>query len=337
MQSVLVRIVGVMWLATAAAWSTVERADAQSLIDQQQPIIDTTVGGLAIGGASGQGLAQVITQGLTGLLTELRFPVTCSRGDLVIEVQGVEADRPNGVVLTSQTVSGATLPAFSPSPPSFRRLALSAPLLLSDGDRFAIVLRSAGECGVSRGPIGDSYPGGNLFFDSRPNTAGVWVCVCDFPGARFDLPFQTVVAVKPPALSVLIDIKPGSESNSINLRSAGVIPVAIFGSSTFDATTIDPDSISLAGAGVRMVGKSGRFLCHQDDVNRDGHVDLVCEVETFQFAIEPGESVAVLVAQTVDGLTVRGEDDVRIVPDCSVAPSRSARRGRGTPGHREGC
>jgi hypothetical protein len=313
MWNTLVRIVAVLWLAASAAFPTV--AHAEPLIDQQQPIIDATVGGLAVGGASQQGLAQVVTQGSTGFLTEVRFPVTCSSGDLIVEIQGVDGDRPNGIVLTSQTVPGSTLPAFSPSPPSFRSLALSTPVLLSSGEPFAIVLSSAGACGVFRGPTGDPYPGGDLFFDARPNQQGIWVCVCEFPDARFDLPFQTIVAVDQTFLAVLIDIKPGADPNSINLSSAGVIPVAILSSDTFDARTIDPDSVRLAGAAVKMVGKSGKLLCHEEDVNGDGHADLVCQIETVQLAIEPGESVAVLVATTASGQTVRGEGSVRIVPD----------------------
>jgi hypothetical protein len=315
MWNTLVRIVAVLWLAGSATFSTVAHAGAEPLVDQEQPIIDATVGGLAIGGASQQGLAQVVTQGSTGFLTEVRFPVTCSSGDLIVEIQGVDGDRPNGIVLTSQTVPGSTLPPFSPSPPSFRSLALSTPVSLSSGERFAIVLSSAGACGVFRGPTGDPYAGGDLFFDTRPNPQGIWICECEFLDARFDLPFQTIVAVDQTFLAVLIDIKPGAYPNSINLGSAGVIPVAILSSETFDARTIDPESVRLAGAAVRMVGKSGKLLCHEEDVNGDGHVDLVCQVETVELAIEPGESVAMLVATTASGQTVRGEDSVRIVPD----------------------
>jgi N-acetylneuraminic acid mutarotase len=121
----------------------------------------------------------------------------------------------------------------------------------------------------------------------------------------------------PPDLvvSVDIDIKPGSDPNSINLSSAGVIPVAILSSETFDATTVDPDTVCLAGARVKMVGKGNRFLCHEEDIDGDGWLDLVCQVYTAQFMIEPGESVAVLEAETFDGTPIRGEDAIRIVPD----------------------
>lgn len=114
---------------------------------------------------------------------------------------------------------------------------------------------------------------------------------------------------------VMIDIKPGSDPNSINLGSAGVIPVAIFSSDTFDATTINPETVTLAGAKVKMAGKSGKYLWHEEDVNMDGLMDIVCQVYTNQFEIETGETVAVLTAETHEGMAVFGEDSVRIVQE----------------------
>ncbi len=117
-------------------------------------------------------------------------------------------------------------------------------------------------------------------------------------------------------LSAEIDIKPGSATNSINLNSAGVIPVAILSSNVFDPTTIDPETVSLAGAKVKIIGKSGKYLCHDDeDINEDGLSDKVCQVYTEHFLIEPGESVAILEAETYEGVPIRGEDTVRIVQD----------------------
>ena len=124
-----------------------------------------------------------------------------------------------------------------------------------------------------------------------------------------------ILRASPPITEVDIDIKPGSDPNSINLNSAGVVPVAILSSDTFDATTVDPDTVNLAGARVKMVGKSGKYLAHEEDVNGDGMIDLVCHIYTAEFMIEVGESVAVLEGDTYDGTPVRGEDSVRIVPD----------------------
>ena len=51
-----------------------------------------------------------------------------------------------------------------------------------------------------------------------------------------------------PTLAVNIDIKPGSDPNSINLSAKGVLPVAILGAENFDVTEIDPTTVRLADA-----------------------------------------------------------------------------------------
>ena len=119
----------------------------------------------------------------------------------------------------------------------------------------------------------------------------------------------------PVPLTVSIDIMPGSDLNNINLSSAGLIPVAILSSETFDATTVNEDTIFLAGAIVKLAGQSGNFLCQERDVNKDDNVDLVCDVETAEFLITPGDSTAELTAETFDGTLIQGTDSIRIVPD----------------------
>ena len=152
--------------------------------------------------------------------------------------------------------------------------------------------------------------------DSRLDFGEDWVSLdwqgLNVPnGSYFNVTLQIAVSV----IDVIIDIKPGSDPNSINLSSAGVIPIAILSSHTFDATTVNPDTVSLAGASVKLVGKSGKYLCHEEEVNGDSLLDLVCQVYTVEFMIEEGESVAVLEAETYDGSRIRGEDSIHIVPD----------------------
>ena len=113
---------------------------------------------------------------------------------------------------------------------------------------------------------------------------------------------------------VAIDIKPGSFPNSINLGSAGVVPVAILSSATFDATQVDPGTVVLAGATVRLIGKGSKYSCRPQDVNSDALIDLLCHIETAEFAIQSGESAAVLKAKTFGGQAIRGEDLLSIVP-----------------------
>jgi hypothetical protein len=74
----------------------------------------------------------------------------------------------------------------------------------------------------------------------------------------------------PPVLEVDIDIKPGSDPNSINLESKGVVPVALLTTDDFDASTVDPVTVEFAGASpLRWV---------IEDVDGDGDVDLLFHV-----------------------------------------------------------
>jgi hypothetical protein len=124
------------------------------------------------------------------------------------------------------------------------------------------------------------------------------------------------VITGPTALEVQIDIKPGSYPNSINPGSNGVVPVAILGSETFDVTWVDDTTIALAGSGVAVKGKSGsKLMSHLEDVNDDGFMDLVVQVETED--LSPGElesGTAILTGTLLNGLPITGSDSIVVVP-----------------------
>ena len=50
----------------------------------------------------------------------------------------------------------------------------------------------------------------------------------------------------------------------------GAVPVAMFGSASFNVEDIDPGTLILASAGVKMVGKSDKLLCSTKFVDADG-------------------------------------------------------------------
>lgn len=110
-----------------------------------------------------------------------------------------------------------------------------------------------------------------------------------------------------------IDIKPGTDENSINLGSNGVVPVAILGSATFDASTVDPSTVTLEGAYARLKGNSGNYGSMQD-ANGDGYLDLVVQVTTQDLGLVEGATTATLTALTFSGLPIVGSDSVTIVP-----------------------
>jgi len=118
-------------------------------------------------------------------------------------------------------------------------------------------------------------------------------------------------------LQVAIDIKPGSDPNSINPMSKGKIPVAILSTEGFDAPSqIDQNSLTL------RFGSTGNepslAFCNPkgEDINGDGLIDLVCHFYTQDtgFGVQCGDTEGVLKGMTKDGISIQGIDSVRIVP-----------------------
>jgi len=56
-----------------------------------------------------------------------------------------------------------------------------------------------------------------------------------------------IATIPEPAIEVAVDIKPGTCPNPVNVKSTGVLPIAILGSEEFDVTDVDVASIQLAG------------------------------------------------------------------------------------------
>ena len=195
--------------AIVGAATVVGDARAALIVDQEQPFVAGTVGGVAVGGFYDQRIAQAVTPGVNGRLGAVAVPVVCEASStLEVEIQGVTAGVPDGSVLARFSVQGSELPSSYPAPPAMRLLELPTPIEQRAGTPFAIVLDSPGDCGMFRGLSGDSYPGGNGYFDSRPNPVGLWVCMCEFAGERWDFPFRTFVAADtvPPRLTMSADV-----------------------------------------------------------------------------------------------------------------------------------
>ena len=123
-----------------------------------------------------------------------------------------------------------------------------------------------------------------------------------------------VLFIEVDAIKVSIDIKPGSYPNSINLGSNGNVPTAILSSATFDATTVDPETVTLADAKVRVVGKKSKLQATVEDVNGDGLKDLLVHIDTNGLQLTAGDTEAVLKGLTDNGEPIVGKDTIRIVP-----------------------
>jgi hypothetical protein len=227
-----------------------------AVIDQEQPEIDLEAEWLLI--TDQQEVAQTVTAGISGFLTEVRFPVGlgldagASKGQhqspLVIEIQGVsEEGQPNGVV--RGWASFEELPDCLDLHDDeviilwcWRRFVFPEPVRFSAGEQFAIVLRAfvspfvdARSYTIPPGPMNvDSYPGGNGYV--RSSSAGEWGCLCD--GSGFDLPFQTFVlpddADNTPSGENIVVSQTASDGASVTL---GFTQVDVAGQTTVTAVS----------------------------------------------------------------------------------------------------
>lgn len=142
---------------------------------------------------------------------------------------------------------------------------------------------------------------------------------------------------------IAVDIKPGSCPSPLNVRSQGVLPVAIYGSDSIDVTTIDPASIFLTReGGEEMVPVAPIRLSYDDagtpsegepcacdgtddglddDLNNDGITDLTLKFKVQDLvaglALDEVESKTiiplVMLGETENGSLIMGEDCVKII------------------------
>jgi hypothetical protein len=165
------------------------------LVSDQVSKLDPAGYPLAIGGASRQVLAQVVSPGVDGRLMAIGLPVACAadpRNQLVIDVVDVVAGQPGITVLQRTVIPNAALTGGFGSPPRYRRLDLAAGVPIRRRRPIGFVLWSKGLCTTLPGQIGNPYAGGDSYFQALPNPPG-WVPLTTGTG-RSDLAFQTWVA-----------------------------------------------------------------------------------------------------------------------------------------------
>jgi hypothetical protein len=123
-----------------------------------------------------------------------------------------------------------------------------------------------------------------------------------------------------PIFEVSIDIKPGSDPNSINACSRGLVSVAILATDTFSpANVIDPESCTLEGHGLAIRGKT-RYLWSIEDVDGDGDDDLVLKFETENLELQEGPDELEVSCNAGDFV---GSDSVNVVRGTDTCPDGS--------------
>jgi len=151
------------------------------------------------------------------------------------------------------------------------------------------------------GPYFVTEAGGALFFTADDGTHGreLW----------------GLLTLAPKIIRVDIDIKPGSDPNSINCNNRkAVIAVVILTTEDFDATAVDHTTVTFEGASETHVDKnSGDPHRHEEDVDRDGDMDLVFHFRLGDTDLACDSTEGTLRGETFDGQAIEGSDAVRMI------------------------
>ena len=116
-------------------------------------------------------------------------------------------------------------------------------------------------------------------------------------------------------VEVAIDVKPGSDPNSVNCNNEkGVIAVAILTTDDVDATTVDHATVTFEGASETHVDKkTGQPRRHEEDVDGDGDIDLVLHFRLGDTGLDCDSTEGELTGETFDGQAIEGADAVRMI------------------------
>ena len=139
---------------------------------------------------------------------------------------------------------------------------------------------------------------------------------------------NVVLEVTPTSIDVDIDIKPGSFPNSLNVKSKGVLPVAILGTADFDVMTVNASTVVLTWRGISLPAGEGvpPLRWALEDVNRDGFMDIGLKYSmeaagTVTLTDEAsGPLTMMFMGNLMDGTRMSGEDTVRIINKRYVGP-----------------
>jgi hypothetical protein len=114
-------------------------------------------------------------------------------------------------------------------------------------------------------------------------------------------------------VQLALDVRPGTDVNTVNVDSPGVIPVAIVTTDTFDATTVDAGSVCFGDAEdpAQRDCTEAHGHGHVEDVNGDARPDLLLHFEVRETGIDRGDATACLTGKTFAGVSVEGCDSVR--------------------------
>ena len=186
---------------------------------------------------------------------------------------------------------------------------------------------------------------GTLLFVAGEQQIDIYDVYPDLPEFRGSIPLEgsrifsiatlpcsaapSLISAVPSQIEVAVDIKPKNCPNRLNVRSRGVMKVAILGSEDFDATTVDPTTVKIEGVSpLRWKLRDVATPFDSDNVEgdcrdcnregRDGYLDLVVKFKKQDIVAALGETndgdcrLLILTGETYEGATIVGDDVVLI-------------------------
>jgi hypothetical protein len=109
-----------------------------------------------------------------------------------------------------------------------------------------------------------------------------------------------------PTEKVTIDVRPGCGGNWIVIGSSLTVPVVLYGSATFDVSTVNQPTLRLAGAQPTQVVMG--------DVNSDGRPDLTLTFVMSSLQVNGSTTSVTLSGARTNGQSIQGSDTITIVP-----------------------
>jgi len=146
-----------------------------------------------------------------------------------------------------------------------------------------------------------TFDGSSFTFDvPESNSEPV---VVHFDGAAFELEPGESAAI------AQIDIKPGNQGNPVNIRSRGVLPVALMSTPLLDATTVDANTLTFGPGGAGPSHPGG----HLKDIDEDGDLDLLLHFAIPDVGLASDATRACLVGETAAVPRLEACDAIKIV------------------------
>jgi len=113
-------------------------------------------------------------------------------------------------------------------------------------------------------------------------------------------------------IEVTIDFRPWDPKNRVHLSCPSIVPVAILSTESFDATSVDVASVTVAGAPV-VVFCAERPMAFARDVNHDSIRDLVVFVRVSEMQLTLEDTEVVVEGKTLEDQPFTGMDTITVV------------------------